>query len=159
MFCRGLLFARWGWATLVVWPFVLLIIYLAFIGYVGAIIWGILISIAIDIQADALPVFARVRIGDDEIELGTLLTTRKSLKNVKHYQTSREDRWKHTVRFALHKGGWTGCILFLVDEEDELRLTEYLQERGIGDLTAYLEQLSLEANQASEREIEASTRA
>lgn len=140
MFWRRVPGLQWDWTTWLLLAVVLWILYRALTGHYGALTWFLLGLLVKDVHDDALPIFARVRIKDDEITLGRLFTEREPLKNVRHYRTSCEDQTEHAVQFALHKDDFTGCILFVVDKEDCERLIECLQARGIVDTNVYFEQ-------------------
>ena len=159
MFWRRVPLAQWDWMTLLFLAILIWVLYRALTGHVGVLVGFVLASIAKDIHNDALPIFARVRIRGDKLTLGTIFTERHSLKEMAHYSVSREELPQHTVRFSLSERYWPSRFSFVVDEEDEFRLIEFLQARGIGDRIAYLEQLSGAELEAVSRDFVAAARA
>ena len=154
---------RWDWLALLI-SLLLFALYLcgfhrAFTGDFSLLTGLLLGCFAKDIHDNALPIFARVRIRGDKLTLGTIFTERHSLAEIEHYSVSREELPQHTVRFSLSERYWPNRFSFVVDEEDEFRLIEFLQARGIGDRTAHLEQLSPTELEAASRDFVAAARA
>ena len=146
---------RWNWLAPLTLIGPIYALYLLCTGRLGLLALFGLMCTTRDLHDNALPVFARIRIRGDEVTRGRLLTERESLKNVAHYQTSREDQPPHAVRFALHKDDWSGCVLLVVDEEDEERLGEFLQARGIVTTKSYFERMSFDEMKAAGRKFQA----
>lgn len=156
MFWRRVPRAHWDWMTLLLFAIVLWGFYRVLTGHTGFLIGFLLASIVRPLHNNALPILAYVRIRGEEITLGRILPERDSIEKVTHYRASPEDQPDNTIQFMLYKDNFPDCILFIVDEEDSDRLIAFLQARGIGDINAYLEQLSLEERQERFSVIQAS---
>lgn len=139
---------RWDWLALLIslllFAFYLWGFYRAFTGDFSFLTALLLGWFAQDLHDNALPIFARVRIRGDKVTLGRILTERHSMKEVERYSVSRANLPPQTVRFSLSEKYWPMRFSFVVDEEDELRLTQYLQARGISDVAAVREPVALE---------------
>ena len=144
MFWRPVPFSYWDWTTLVLLAILLWGLYRLFTGHAGFLIGFLLVSIGGNLYNNALPIFARVRIRGDRITLGRFGTERHSLAEIQTHRMAPQTSPEHSVCVYLSEKYWPDRISFVIDKEDAITLSAYLQARGIAAVAAVGAPVALE---------------